>query len=335
MQAIVFSEKGTATVEKIDMPELRPGHALIRIKASGLCHTDIDVLHARYGEGRFPIVPGHEFAGCVEAVASDVRSLALGARVVTDPNLPCGTCRSCQKGLTNLCRDLKAYGVTTNGGFAEYCVVKAEHLHDIGTLDFATAALAEPLACVLNGLHSAGLQEGAIAPERALVFGAGPIGLLIALSLKARGVKEVSIADINEARLEFSADLGLTPLRSASGDLASFRRHFDFVADATGIASVAEAMIDYTADGGTIMIFGVCAPEAHISIAPFEVFRRQIRICGSHSLNGNIPEALGILHHDEGAMARLVSHRLALQDVLRFFTSKPSSAAMKVQYTSE
>ena len=334
MEAICYTEKGVAVTKALPMPELRPGHALVRVRAAGLCHTDIDVLHGRYGEGRFPLVPCHEYAGVVEAVAGDVSGLAIGARVVIDPNLPCGKCRACLKGMTNLCRDLKAYGVTEDGGFAEYSLVRTDHLYDIGDLDFNLAALAEPLACVLNGLGSAGLQAGPKGTETALVFGAGPIGLLLALSLKAEGVASVTVADINEGRLAFAEGLGLETIVSGSEALASRQRAFDFVTDATGIAHVVEGMIDFTTDGGTVLVFGVCAPDQRISIAPFEIFRRQIRFAGSHSLNRNIPEALAILRRDNGAMAQLVSHRLPLGEVLPFITKKSADpATMKVQFS--
>ncbi|PCK88076.1 zinc-binding dehydrogenase [Rhizobium sophoriradicis] len=334
MEAICYTEKGIAVTKALPLPELRPGHALVRVRAAGLCHTDIDVLHGRYGEGRFPLVPCHEYAGVIEAVAGDVSSLAVGARVVVDPNLPCGTCRACRKGLTNLCRDLKAYGVTEDGGFAEYSLVRTDHLHEIGNLDFNLAALAEPLACVLNGLGSAGLRAGTAGTETALVFGAGPIGLLLALSLKAEGVSSVTVADINEGRLAFAERLGLETAVSGSEALAGRRRSFDFVADATGVARVVEGMIGFATDGGTVLVFGVCSPDQRISIAPFEIFRRQIRFAGSHSLNRNIPQALDLLRRDTGAMAQLVSHRLPLGEVLPFITKKPADpATMKVQFS--
>lgn len=334
MEAICYTEKGIAVTKALPLPEMRPGHALVRVRAAGLCHTDIDVLHGRYGEGRFPLVPCHEYAGVIEAVAGDVSSLAVGARVVVDPNLPCGTCRACRKGMTNLCRDLKAYGVTEDGGFAEYSLVRTDHLHEIGNLDFNLAALAEPLACVLNGLGSSGLRAGAAGTETALVFGAGPIGLLLALSLKAEGVSSVTVADINEGRLAFAERLGLETAVSGSEALAGRRRSFDFVADATGVARVVEGMIDFATDGGTVLVFGVCSPDQRISIAPFEIFRRQIRFAGSHSLNRNIPQALDLLRRDTGAMAQLVSHRLPLGEVLPFITKKSADpATMKVQFS--
>src|SRR5262245_43115611 len=193
MKAISFAQKGVAALAEIERPFLAPGHAVIRVKAAGLCHTDIDVLHGRYGEGRYPLVPGHEYAGIVEAVADDVVGLKVGARVAVDPNMPCGVCSACRKGLMNLCQELTDYGVTHDGGFAELSAVHASHLHDIGGLSFDVAALAEPLACVLNGLGNVGLTRGTRQADTALVFGGGPIGLLLALSMKAKGVREVTI----------------------------------------------------------------------------------------------------------------------------------------------
>ncbi|CAH2396447.1 zinc-dependent alcohol dehydrogenase family protein [Mesorhizobium escarrei] len=333
MKAIRFTAAGVAGMADLDLPKVKPGHALVRVRAAGLCHTDIEVLHGRYGEGAFPLVPGHEYAGTIEAIADDVTAVKPGDRVAVDPNIPCGHCPACRKGLTNLCASLKAYGVTTDGGFAEFSIVAVDHLHGIGDLDFATAALAEPLACVLNGLGAAGLGVGGGTPGTALVFGAGPIGLLLALSLRAKGVKRVAVADISEQRLAFAEALGLEPQVSGSQALSARARGFDFVADATGVAKVVEGMIGFTTDGGTALVFGVCAPDARVSVAPFEMFRRQIRLAGAHSLNRNIPQALDILRRDDGTMARLVSHQLPLVDLLPFFSKGSADpTTMKVQF---
>lgn len=337
MKAIQFVAKGQPKLADVEMPsELPTGHALIKIRASGLCHTDIDVLHGRYGTGTFPVIPGHEFAGEVKALARDVRDLRVGDRVVVDPNLPCAKCAACKRGLTNLCVDLRAYGVTENGGFGEYCLVRCDQVHSVGKLSFEIAALAEPLACALNGLGAAGFGPEATPPADAIVIGAGPIGLLLALSLRSRGAGSVTVADLNDGRLDFATGLGLKVTRSEPGLLESRRHGFDFVADATGVPAVAQDMIQLVADGGTALFFGVCPPNATISIHPFEVFRRQLKIVGSHSLNRNIPEAIAMLETDDGSMAKLVSHRLPLEEMLQFFLAKPSDpATMKVQFVSD
>lgn len=337
MKAIQFVERGKAIFGDAPIGSIPLGHALIRVKAAGLCHTDIDVLHARYGAGAFPLIPGHEFAGEVVEIASDVTGVRAGSRVAVDPNLPCGSCPACRKGLTNLCRDLKAYGVSHNGGFSEFSLVRADHLHDIGDMPYDLAALAEPLACVLNGLGAAGMAEKAsVAPFQALIFGAGPIGLLLGLALKSAGADVVTFADINEGRLEFASSLGFEPIRSGSKDLLSRERAYDFVADATGIPSVVEGMVNLVADGGIGLLFGVCAPDARVSVSPFEIFRRQLKLVGSHSLNRNILEALSVLSSDRARMSRLVTHRLPLSEMVPYFLTKPSDpATMKVQYCDD
>jgi 2-desacetyl-2-hydroxyethyl bacteriochlorophyllide A dehydrogenase len=334
MKAIQFSAKARADTAELPVPMLVPGHVLVRIRAAGLCHTDIEVLHGRYGVGAFPLVPGHEYSGTVEAAADDVKSIKVGDRVAVDPNIPCGECRSCKNGLTNLCSNLQAYGVTRNGGFAEFSLVAADHVHPIDDLPFDTAALAEPLACVLTGIGTAGLD--ASRTQNALVFGAGPIGLLLALATKAKGVKMVTVVDISEQRLAFADELGLDTAMSGSAALRARERDFDFVADATGVPQVTERMTGYTADGGTALVFGVCPPDARIAVAPFEIFRRQLHIVGSHSLNRNIPEAIRTLQHDDGTMAKLISHRLPLAEVLPFIVKGSADpAAMKVQFVAD
>lgn len=327
MQALVYPAKGEIAISQRSVPRPGPGEALVRIAASGICHTDIDVLHARYGSGAFPVVPGHEFAGTVEAIEGDADGVSGGTRVVVDPNLPCGSCRPCRRGLGNLCVRLGAYGVSRDGGFADYAIVATEKLRPIGAMPFALAALAEPLACVLNGLG----QAGTTGVERGLVFGAGPIGLLMALALREHGVDSVAVADRNETRLGLAEGLGLTPYAAGSDALLSERRSFDLVADATGVAQVAESLLDFAADGGTALVFGVAAPDATITLSPFQIFRRQLRLVGSHSLNGNITEALDLLAARPDAFARLVSDRVPLSDIPAFLKGE-TKGAMKVQF---
>lgn len=146
---------------------------------------------------------------------------------------------------------------------------------------------------------------------------------------------EVTIADINESRLTFAAGLGIRPIVSKSPQLHQQLKSFDFVADATGTPAVVQDMISFIADGGTALVFGVCAPDALVKVKPFEIFRRQIRLACSHSLTRNIPEALKILSEDDGKMAKLVSHQLLLAVLLAFLRNHSvSSQTMKIQFVA-
>jgi len=299
---------------------------VVEVQASGICHTDFEVLKDNYGTGAFPVVPGHEYAGVVVDAGPGVQNCAVGDRVVVDPNLECGTCGACARGWAHLCENLGAYGVTTHGGFADFCVVKAEAVHGMGAMSFTAAALAEPMGCVLNGV------DAVFAPwmEEALIFGAGPMGLLLAIALREQGIGRVVLADISEARLALAASFGFDVIASGSRDLETWHHRADLVVDATGVPAVARDLVNYTRNGGKVLFFGVCPSEARIDIAPFEVFRRQLTLAGSHSLNHNIPQALKTIAAYGADIERVVSHRLSLAEVGDILASKPPEGALKV-----
>lgn len=327
MKSIVFREGQKVGLEHMPDPEPGPGDVVIRVKASGICHTDIEVLRGNYGSSAFPIVPGHEFAGEVVAVGPEVSGLRSGDRVVVDPNLGCGTCLACRRGRINLCESLGAYGVTQNGGFADYCVVSARKVVPIGTMGWNVAALAEPFGCVLNGMTT---LDGRIC-ETAMVFGGGPIGLMIALALKWRGTADVTVVDLTEARVDLARSFGLRGVLATSPELETFSRSQDFVADATGVPSVAGRLTSYMRDGGAGLFFGVCPQAARVEISPFEMFRRQLSLFGTHSLNANVPAALALLVEHQEEAARLVSHRVSLSEAEEMFRGGAPAGALKVQ----
>ncbi len=327
MRALCYPAAGETRLETRDTPEPGPGEVLLAVRASGLCHTDIDVLHARYGPGAFPVVPGHEYAGEVLALGPGVSGLAEGDRVVVDPNFGCGTCRACRRGRSNLCDALGAYGVTRDGGFATHSVVAAENLVPVGDMDLSLAALAEPMGCALNGLS-------ALAPapdDEALIFGAGPMGLLLALALKARGLARIAFVDPDTSRLDLAESFGFAPVPAASDDLARRRHAQDIVADATGKSAVAARLPDYAAAGGACLFFGVCPPGETIPVSPFELFRRQITLAGTHSLNRNLPEALDAIRAAGPDIGRLVSHRVGLDGIAAILRDGAPRGSLKVQ----
>lgn len=327
MKAIVFPEKDKAILSDLPDPAAGPGQVVIEVKASGLCHTDFEVLHANYGPGSFPVVPGHEYAGVVSALGDGVTGLAVGDCVVVDPNINCGICPACARGWAHLCDRLEAYGVTRNGGFAEASVVAADAVHQIGDMPFDVAALAEPMGCVLNGLNAARAENA----QTALIFGAGPMGLMLAVGLRARGLLAVTLADLDDARLSFAQQMGFSAIRAGSDDMTAWHHGADLCIDATGVPQVARTLIDFTANGGTALFFGVCPQSAQIEIAPFEVFRRQLSLVGSHSLNHNIPQALDALRAFDGDLSCLVSHRLPLAEMQGVFADGPPRGCLKVQ----
>lgn len=328
MKAIVFTGKNEVQFTELPDPEPKAGEIVIEVKASGICHTDYEVLKDNYGTGAFPVVPGHEYAGVVVETGDGITHLAPGDRVVVDPNLECGMCDACKRGWAHLCENLGAYGVTQNGGFAELSVVNATAVHPIGQMSFSQAALAEPMGCVLNGV------DAVHAPwmETAVIFGAGPMGLLMGSALKTLGIDQVTFVDIAESRLELAASFGFDCCRSGSEELEKWHHQADLVIEATGVPAVANTITNYMANGAKGLFFGVCPSDARIEISPFEIFRRQLTLAGSHSLNHNIPRALEVVSSLGSSIDPVVSHRLSLEEISTILATRPPEGSLKVQY---
>lgn len=327
MKAVSFPARGEVAFGNLPDPVAGDGEVIVEVRASGICHTDFEVLNANYGTSAFPVVPGHEYSGIVAELGPGVAGLDVGDRVVVDPNIECGACRACRRGWAHLCETLGAYGVTRDGGFAGLSVVKASAVHPIGDMDFGIAALAEPMGCVLNGVGA--VHEPAM--ESALIFGAGPMGLLMAIALRIAGIAEIKLADIDESRLELAAGFGFGGVASGSAGLDDLRHGVDLAVDATGAPSVARTLTDYIANGGKGLFFGVCPADARIELSPFEIFRRQLTLAGSHSLNHNIPAALATIAAYGPDIGRVVSHRMSLEEVSAILSAKPPRGSLKIQ----
>jgi len=327
MKALLYKSHGEVECSEVSEPSPGVDDVIVRVHASGICHTDIDILYGRYGNSSFPLVPGHEYAGEIVATGSNVSGFTEGRRVVIDPNIHCGNCRACKKGMTNLCDKLGAYGVTVNGGFAQYSAVHKDNVFPINDLPYGIAALAEPVGCVLNGIDA--FDTDAI--DNAMIFGAGPIGMLMALCLRTKGVSDVTMVDLEESRLVLAESFGLNAVAAGSDRLAAMERSMDLTVDATGVLQVAQRLIHYTANGGNVLFFGVCAPGETIAISPHDIFRRQIRVAGTHSLNHNIPEALGAIESIGPDIELLVSHRVELGDIKGYLDkSSEQTGSLKI-----
>lgn len=295
-------------MQYVELPTPKPNvdEVLLKVQASGLCHTDVNILEGEF-HASYPVIPGHEFVGQVVEVGAEVDAQWIGQSVAVDPNVPCGLCNACHTNRQNQCVSLDSYGVTTPGGFAEYAVVKAANIHSIGSLTPAQAAFAEPLACVLHGLNQIPTYRGGTA----LIFGAGPMGLLMLQSLKLNGITEVSMVDLHQERLAIARELGAAQ-GFLSQEIEGKDKQYDIVVDATGVPEVIEKLPQYTATSGSILYFGVSGPGKQIKLEPYDIYRRDIRIAGSFSLKAGIAPALKLLQDGFVQVDKLVTHRLEL-----------------------
>jgi threonine dehydrogenase-like Zn-dependent dehydrogenase len=153
MKAVVIEAPGQVAVCKLDDPTPGYGDVVVQVGACGICGTDLHLVAGESPLARYPLVPGHEFAGDIVAVGPGVAELQVGARVAVDPSLYCGTCETCRLGRANLCERYNALGVTRPGGAAEFAVVPAANVRELpARFDLSLAALIEPVSCAVHGL---------------------------------------------------------------------------------------------------------------------------------------------------------------------------------------
>ncbi len=334
MKAALIDRPGEVRVTTVSDPVVGPDDVLIRVHAAGICGTDLHIFKGEY-EATYPLIPGHEFSGEVAAVGASVRNFRVGDRVTADPNIPCNRCDFCQRNEPNQCTRLRAIGVTQDGAFAEYVIAPEGNVFAIGAIPYSAAALIEPLACVVWGLKQVEVQPG----DSALVFGAGPMGCLVAQGLKSAGASRVVITDVAPSRLALAQQLGATEAVLADDQQAARLKviaphGFQIVVDATGIPAILEQTLNYVTPRGKIWVFGVVPAGAFVKFPAYEIFRRDLKIIGSFAVNRTFPQSIAMIESGAVQVEPLISHRLPLDDFERALDlAQNDPARMKVQIT--
>jgi len=320
MRAVIIDAPGIIRVDNVPDPTPRPDEVLVRVGACGICGTDLHIIDGDSPLARYPIIPGHEFAGEVVALGSDVaqrygkENITVGSRIAVEPNLYCGHCDSCRTGHENLCLNYAALGVTTNGAVAQYVTVpvaKAYALPD--NMSFREGALIEPVSCAVHGMHILNPRSG----DTFLIVGAGTMGVLL-LQLAVRGgASRVAMVDINAQRLALAEQLG--PTRTYSDIKQALKDEplgFNCVIDATGVAPVIENAFMAVKRGGKLLIFGVASNEARISLSPFRIYNDEITIIGSMAVLFSFQAALDLISSGVINTEAMLTKALPLQDFL-------------------
>ena len=207
MKSAVFYGKHDLRVEESAKPAVGRRDVLINVKACGVCGTDVHIYEGDKGAADVtpPTILGHEFAGVVEAVGSDVAGFKPGDRVCIDPNHPCGCCEPCRDGINHYCEHMTGYGTTVNGGFAEYCSVDMQQVYKLGDhTSFEQGAMTEPVACCLHGIDMCNIKPG----STVVVIGGGMIGLLMMQLAKNAGATKVVLLEPVEGKREVALKLG-------------------------------------------------------------------------------------------------------------------------------
>lgn len=347
MIAAVWHGPDDLRVEERDRPEALPGTVVVKVKACAVCGSDLRIL--REGNARItkPRIIGHEIAGEVVEIGDGVENFTLNDRISTGADVPCGECDYCRAGLANSCKINYAIGYQFDGGFAEYIqldhrVVKYGPVQTFDkTLDWKFAALAEPLGCCINGFEQALAEYKK--PQSVVVFGAGPIGLmLMKLARKIYGVETIIAVEPTPLRrqkaIEIGANVSLNPSEddvvSAVFDLTS-GKGADLVFTACPVLQTHIDALEIVAPNGVINFFGgIGKAEPPLSILSNYIHYKQIYLTGSHgSTPAQHKTALSYIEQGLVSVDDIISHEFNLEDVIDGFALASSGKASKVIIT--
>jgi L-iditol 2-dehydrogenase len=336
VRAQVFYGPGDLRYEESPVPEPGPGEVVLRIEAALTCGSDVKTLQ-RGHPVMIPTVPtifGHELAGTVTAVGRDVTVVREGDRAVAANSAPCGGCRACRRGQENLCDDL----LFVNGAYAEYIVLPprlvAQNLVRIPPgVPAARAAFAEPVACCLRAVDAAPLRPG----DTVVILGHGPLGLLLGLLARAAGARVV-LTGKSGPRLTRARTLGFAACLDIGGaeDPVGLIRHaadedVRCAIDATGRPDAWEQAVAVTAKGGTVILFGGCAPGTRIRVDTQRLHYEELRLVGVfHHTPATIRRAVTMLVEGRLDPSALVTHRMGLDAVPEALALMSRGEALKV-----
>jgi L-iditol 2-dehydrogenase len=295
------------------VPEPGAGEILVRVRACGICGSDVHGLDGSTGRRIPPLVMGHEAAGEVAAIGAGVSDLALGDRVTFDSTIFCGRCFYCLRGEVNLCDNREVLGVSPgpyrrHGAFAEFVAVPRRIVYRLPeTLSFERAALIEAVSVAVHGAGLSGVRLG----DTAVVVGAGMIGLLVVQAVRRAGATRVVAVDVDEARLSLALQLGATETVLAGPGAVprilevTGGRGADLAIECVGAEAPIHTAVSGVRKGGSVVLVGNVSPK--IALPLQEVVSRQIRLQGSCASSGEYPLVIDLIATGEIRVDPLIS----------------------------
>jgi 2-desacetyl-2-hydroxyethyl bacteriochlorophyllide A dehydrogenase len=322
MQAIRIQAPGQVALTELDKPAIGPDDVLIRSHAVGICGSDVELYQGTRPAGfyRYPVVPGHEWAGEVAAVGERVRQLVPGVKVVAEGFLFCGMCRNCRMGLTNLCEaGYDEIGFTRPGGLAEYVAVPARLVHPLpDTASLEEAALLEPTAVVAHAFLRAQPQPG----DTVVVVGDGTIGLLAVQLARLFSPANLVLVGMQARRLALGRHIGATHTVDAAQDdpqplihALTAGRGADLVFEGGNRPEGVARAIHLARRGGTVLLEGIAGSGARLNLESDSFVLKHLTVCGIFGASSAAwTYAAHIFRAGLLQLAPLITHRFALAD---------------------
>jgi L-iditol 2-dehydrogenase len=339
VKAAILYKPGEIRIEEVDKPRIRADEILIRVKAVGVCGSDVHY----YKRGRIgpymvesPLILGHECSGIVEEIGSEVRHLAVGERVAIEPGVPCRRCQFCKAGRYNLCRDVVFMATPpVNGAFTEYVATAADFVYRLPVdMTCAEGALIEPLAV---GMHAA-RRGGVSAGSRVAALGSGTIGLMTIAAAEAHGATEIYAVDLAPNRLALAAKIGATEtINAADADAVeailelTHGEGVDIVFETAGAVETVKQTFDVVKRGGTVVWVGLPAQET-VPLKVAHIIDEELTIQTVFRYANVYPDAIRLVASGRLDLKPLITHEFPLEqtgEALRF-ADEQKEMAVKV-----
>jgi L-iditol 2-dehydrogenase len=326
MKALVLKEYRRFAVEDFDVPTLQPDEVLVRVRACGICGSDVHGMDGSSGRRIPPIVMGHEAAGEIAQVGSQVMNWKSGDRVTFDSTVYCGDCWFCRRGKINLCDNRRVLGVSCgeyrrHGAFAEFVAVPQRILYRLpANLGFEQAAMVEAVSVAVHAVKRTPLADDAVA----LVVGTGMIGLLVVQALRVAGCQQVIALDLEENRLGLAAKLGAT--HTIKADDAALRekilaltsgRGTDAAFEVVGLPQTVKTAIESVRKGGSVTLVGNLKPQVDLPLQA--VVTRELTLIGTCASCGEYPECLELIASGKINVTEFISATPPLAEGAQWF----------------
>ena len=325
MRAVEITQSHEIIITETEIPEVGANDILVKPVACGICGTDLLILKHGFPGTVYPVTPGHEFAGHVVSVGSEVRGIKEGDFVAVDPNVVCGRCKWCLSGRPNLCLERAPIGVRKPGAAADFVVAPAQNAFVVReTLGGGIAALIEPLACVMHAIDSAqGVRD-----RNVLVLGGGTMGLLIAIVAQTSGAGRVTLADPVSAKHAVARRAGIQDVVEPDVLGSDF---FDVVFEAAGAPSALNQALTLVEKTGTLVQVGAHDQHATARFVPFKIYEHEIKIVGSNSCADKFSAAVEIMPDIQDRAAVLLGEPFSVWDFGSAVNSMIAGNAVKTQ----
>lgn len=328
MKAAVLEKIEDLKIKDVPIPTAGPEELVIKVKACAVCGTDVKVYHSGHKHIRFPRVTGHELSGEIVEIGKNVTNYKTGQRVAIAPAVPCGECYYCRCGIQGMCDNLTAIGYHYDGGFAEYMLVPEPAVRNgcvnelPSNISFEEAAIAEPLACVINGQELSRVKLGDVV----IVIGSGPVGCFHLEIARSKGASKTILAEVSQERLDAARSLGKADIyvNPGSEDLVARvmaetkGKGADVVIVACSSGKAQEQALQLVAKRGNVNFFGgLPKDKPYINFDSNLVHYKEFYVVGTH---GSAPRhnelALNLISQGKIEAKRYITKELPLEKVL-------------------